>query len=98
MTTLRCFTYILHRTVDRCQYSSAPECGRHIEQTLERIHTGGLVLALGIEVQLAASTARMLGVGYDHAVSQHKQMVLIGNLNIDCTYIADKCLRYSTAT
>lgn len=31
----------------------------------------------------------MLGVGYDHAVSQHKQMVLIGNLDIDCTYIAD---------
>lgn len=31
----------------------------------------------------------MFGVGYDHAVGQHKQMVLIGNLYIDCTYIAD---------
>lgn len=61
MATLRCFTYILHLTVDRCQYSSAPERGRHIEQTLESIHTGGLVLALGIEVQLTTRTACMLG-------------------------------------
>lgn len=55
--SLRSFSYIGHITVLGRKHSGALESGRYVEQTLQRIHACRLILALRIQVLLAACSA-----------------------------------------